>query len=455
MPARMGERARILVVDDDPIATKNLRRILTHDGHSVTVSQSGGAAIAELESGHFDLVLTDLVMDEIDGLDVLDRAKAVDPETEVIVITGHASVDTAISAMSRHAFHYLQKPLRTEEVRHLVERALEKRSLSAEVTTLRRIVDSADLGIIGNSPKIIALRQLIRHISRGEANVLITGKSGTGKELVASAIHKLSARAARRFLAVNCASFTEELLANELFGHEAGAFTGANRAKAGLLEAADGGTVFFDEVGDMSLAMQAKLLRAIQERQLLRVGGSTPISIDIRIIAATNKDLKKAMHIGSFREDLYFRLNVVPVQLPTLAERRDDIPLLARHFLDRFNETAPRPIAGFSDPAMKVLTSYDYPGNVRELENLVARSASLARGEMIEVRDLPEDLLELETFTFEEPVTQFKSLAEIELEYIRWVLARCDNNKSRAAEILGINRVSLYRKLRKSQLQED
>jgi DNA-binding NtrC family response regulator len=340
-------------------------------------------------------------------------------------------------------------------VRHLVERALEKRSLSAEVTTLRRIVDSADLGIIGNSPKIIALRQLIRHISRGEANVLVTGKSGTGKELVASAIHKLSARAARRFLAVNCASFTEELLANELFGHEAGAFTGANRAKAGLLEAADGGTVFFDEVGDMSLAMQAKLLRAIQERQLLRVGGSTPISIDIRIIAATNKDLKKAMHIGSFREDLYFRLNVVPVQLPTLAERRDDIPLLARHFLDRFNETAPRPIAGFSDPAMKVLTSYDYPGNVRELENLVARSASLARGEMIEVRDLPEDLLELETFTFEEPATQFKSLAEIELEYIRWVLARCDNNKSRAAEILGINRVSLYRKLRKSQLQED
>jgi len=451
----MGDRARILVVDDDAIAAKNLRRILTHDGHHVTVSANGGEAVAELEASHFDLVLTDLVMEEIDGLDVLDRAKAIDPDTEVIVITGHASVDSAIAAMSRHAFHYIEKPLRTEEVRHLVARALEKRKLSTEVSTLRRIVDSADLGIIGSSAKIIALRQLIRHISQGEANVLITGKSGTGKELVASAIHKLSNRAARRFLAVNCASFTEELLANELFGHEAGAFTGANRAKAGLLEVADGGTVFFDEVGDMSLAMQAKLLRAIQERQLFRVGGSTPISIDIRIIAATNKDLKKAMHIGTFREDLYFRLNVVPVHLPTLAERRDDIPVLARHFLDRFNDTAPRPIAGFSDAAMKVLTSYDYPGNVRELENIVARSASLARGEMIEVRDLPEDLLELETFTFQEPATRLKSLAEVELDYIYWVLARCDNNKSRAAEILGINRVSLYRKLRKSQFQDD
>ena len=256
-------------------------------------------------------------------------------------------------------------------------------------------------------------------------------------------------------MAVNCASFTDELLANELFGHEKGAFTGATSAKAGLLEAADGGTVFFDEVGDMPAPMQAKLLRAVQERELIRVGGSDPIRVDLRIVAATNLDLKKAMQRGSFRQDLYFRLNVVPIHLPTLAERRADILLLARHFLNRFNASSGRPIAGFSDAALDVLRSYDYPGNVRELENIVERSASLSRSEVIDVDDLPEDLLEIETFTFNEHASSFKSLGEVEQDYIEWVLAHCDNNKSRAAEVLGINRVSLYRKLKKTQILDD
>ncbi len=447
--------ARVLVVDDDPMAVKQLRRVLKAEGYEVVTASDGREAFEQLEAARFDVVLTDLVMGEVDGLEVLDRAKAIERETEVIVITGHGSVDSAIEAVRRKAFHYLQKPLHPEEVRHMVRQALEKRHLQGEVTSLRSLVGGGNLGILGNSPKVVELRQLLRQVARSDANVLITGESGTGKELAASAIHRLSARGGERCLAINCASFAEDLLANELFGHEKGAFTGAHSTRRGLLESASGGTVFFDEVGEMPPAMQAKLLRAIQEREILRVGGQTPIRIDVRVIAATNKDLKKAMQLGAFRQDLYYRLAVVPVHVPTLAERKSDVPTLARHFLDRFNATATRPITGFTDAALELLEGYDYPGNVRELENIVERAAALTRSDVIDVRDLPEDLSEMETFTFHRQGTPFKTLAAVEEDYIRYVLERCDQNRSRAAQVLGIDRVSLYRKLKRTQLRDE
>jgi len=445
---------RILVVEDEQISLKTLRTLLRREGYGVATASGGEEAIRHLESAPVDLVLTDLVMSPVDGLAVLTRAKEKDPEIQVIVMTGYASVTTAIEAMKKGAFHYLQKPFPPDEVRHLVRLALEKRRLRTEVADLKQQVTMNESRILGDSPQIVTVRRMVRQVAEMDSNVMITGASGTGKELVASAIHYLSRRKAHKFLPINCASFTEDLLANELFGHEKDAFTGATSMRCGLLEAADGGTIFFDEVGDMPLTMQAKLLRVIQERELIRVGGSRPIRIDVRIISATNKDLKQAMNYGNFREDLYYRLNVVPIAMPSLAERHEDIPLLAGHFLNRFNRRAGTSLVGFAPEAMKLLSAYNYPGNIRELENIVERVASLSRSEIIGVEALPDDLKELDVYTVGPDTLRLKTLREVEEDYIQEVLAHCHHNKSRAAEILGINRVSLHRKLKRTQITE-
>ena len=450
----MTKKERILVVDDDPIARKALRRILKNKDYEVKTAASGEAALNILDKEEFDLVLTDLIMESVDGLEVLSRVKKANPDTEVIIMTGYGSVNSAIEAVKKQAFHYIEKPLRPDEVRHLAARALEKKRLNIEVSELRKKVDSGFKNIIGKSPTMIKIKRIIRQIAASDSNVLITGESGTGKELIAHAIHQVSRRSNAKFLPINCASFNEELLANELFGHEKDAFTGATSSRPGLLEHADGGTIFFDEVGDMSQAMQSKLLRVIQERELIRVGGTKPINIDIRIIAATNKDLKKAMGLGSFREDLFYRLNVIPIRMPSLSERKKDIPVLAQYFLTRFNLKSQRKVISFSKDSMELLKSYHYPGNVRELENIVERAVSLAGTEIIEVEDLPEDLREIELFTVRKDKLHLKSIHEIENEYIEWVLEQCKHNKSRAAKILGIDRVSLYRKLKKTQIRE-
>ena len=454
MEETITQKERILVVDDDPGARKALQRILSRDGYEVRTVADGAGAIALLTREPFQLVIVDLLMEPVDGLEVLTRVKKIDPDTEVIMMTGHGSVDAAVEAIKKKAFHYVEKPLRPNMVRHLASQALEKRRLKGRIQALEREVGKGAVQIIGKSEPILKIKRLIRQVAASDASVLIMGESGTGKELVARAIHHASQRSARGFFPVNCAAFTEELLANELFGHEKEAYTGATSARPGILEHAHGGTIFFDEVGDMSLSMQSKLLRVIQERELIRVGGIKPIHIDIRIVAATNKDLKKAMRLGTFREDLYYRLNVVPVPLPSLKERKEDIPLLANFFLRRLNAHTQRGILGFSREAMAVLRSYSYPGNIRELENIVERAVALATGEMIEVDDLPEDLREIEVFTINRDCSQIKSLAEMEHEYIRWVLDQCRHNKSRAADLLGINRVSLYRKLKKSQISD-
>ena len=449
--------SKILIVDDEPIALQNLEHVMKKEGYHVVAADSGVKAIKELEKTEFDLVLTDLKMQPIDGLQVLEKAKELYPLTEVILITAYATVATAVDAMKKGAYHYIPKPYKLDEVRILVKKALEKRRLQLEVEELREKVreQSTVPLIIGKSKKILELQETIKQIAPTDCNVLILGETGTGKELVARAIHQLSPRAQNRFLAFNCAAFSEELLANELFGHEEEAFTGAKGVKKGLLEAASGGTVLLDEIGDMPVSMQVKLLRVLQEKRLMRVGGTEEIPVDIRVLAATNKDLKKEVRRGRFRQDLYYRLNVITLELPPLTERRDDIPLLAHHFLEKFSDSQNKNIGKISDDVLQILMSYEFPGNVRELENIIERAVALCQGPSIEVHHLPPDLQQL-TLRVQRPRNrQFLSLEEQEKEYITWVLKKTKGNKTKAAEILGIDRVSLWRKLKKYQLENE
>lgn len=447
---------RILIVEDELIARENLDHVLKKEGYETVAVDSGQAAFKELEKGEFDLVLTDLRMQQIDGLQILERTKELYPYTEVIVITGYATVSSAVEAMQRGAYHYLAKPYQIEEVRVLVRQALEKRRLRQEVTELKRQVQS-QRGlplIIGKSPAMVELRRLVEQVAPTDASVLILGETGTGKELVAKAIHHLSPRADQRFMAINCGAFTPELLANELFGHEKEAFTGARGVKKGLLEVASGGTVFLDEIAEMPPAMQVKLLRVLQERTLLRVGGTNEIPVDLRILAATNKDMKKEVEQGTFRQDLYYRLNVVTLVVPPLAARPDDIPLLVQHFLEKFSRAQGKDIREVDPEVMDLLMHYQYPGNVRELENLMERAVTLCRGQVIEVQHLPPDLQNHRFQVQRRTRRNLPTLEETEREYILWVMEQVQGNKTRAAEVLGIDRVSLWRKLKRYGLDQ-
>ncbi|MFH1437918.1 MAG: sigma-54 dependent transcriptional regulator [Pseudomonadota bacterium] len=452
----MKEEAKILVVDDDETARKNLVRLLSREGRKVSGAAGGAAALSMVEKDGYDVILTDLIMDGMSGMEVLSRARLHDPEVEVIVVTGYASVSTAVEATRKGAFHYIEKPVRPDEVRHLVEQALEKRRLRQQVRVLESKVRTRpnEPVFICRSRRMLEGLKLIKQVARTDCNVLLTGESGTGKELAASLIHCHSARAGGRFLAINCGGFTEELLANELFGHEKDAFTGATEARPGLLESTSGGTILLDEVGDMPLNMQVKLLRAVQEQEVIRVGGNRPVRIDVRAIAATNQDLKKAVEAGLFRRDLYYRLNVVSIHIPPLRERREDIALLAGYFLARTAEKSGKTIKGFSDEAMGVLKKYSFPGNVRELESIVERAVVMARGDTIQPCDIPPDLERMEMFSFKRSDSGIKSLREIQREYIQWVLKRVGRNKTRAALLLGIDRSSLWRHLKDYEIKD-
>jgi DNA-binding NtrC family response regulator len=444
-------RARILIVDDELIARENLEHVLRKEGYETVSVENGVEAIKELEKAEFDLVMTDLRMQPVDGMQVLYRSKELYPDTEVIIITGYASVSTAVEAIQKGAHHYIPKPYKIDEVRIMVRQALEKRDLRQEVKELRRQVRSQQ-GIpllIGHSQAMESLRKTIEQIAPTDCNVLIFGETGTGKELVAKTIHRLSNRGEKRFLAFNCGAFSEELLANELFGHEKEAFTGARGIKKGLLEAAQGGTVLLDEIGDMPLSMQVKLLRVLQERSLIRVGGTEEITVDIRVIAATNKDLKREVDHQTFRQDLYYRLNVITLQVPPLAERRDDIPLLCQHFLKKFSEAQAKHIEHISDYAMDILMNYEFPGNIRELENVMERAVALTNGPDIDIHHLPPDLQQLTFCVHGTRRGELLTLEENEKEYIAWVLEQVNDNKTKASEILDIDRVSLWRKLKR------
>jgi len=448
--------ARILIVDDESIARENLGYILRKEGFETVCAASGIDALQELEKKDFDLVLTDLRMEGIDGMEVVEQTRLKYPTTEVIVVTGFATVNTAVEAMQKGAFYYLPKPYQIEEVRVLVHQAIEKRALRQEVAELKKQIKSQQAFplLIGQNPKMIALKDTIEQISPSDCTVLILGETGTGKELVAKTIHQFSQRAGKRFLAINCGAFNEELLANELFGHEKEAFTGARGIRKGLLESVQGGTILLDEIGDMPLSMQVKLLRVLQERTLIRVGGNEEVPIDIRILAATNKDLKTEVEAGKFRQDLYYRLNVISLYIPPLIERKDTLPLLCQHFIKRFSDAQGKDVMQLSDESMDILMNYGFPGNVRELENIIERAVTLTNGSVIEIRHLPADLQQLKFHITAQRRSEFLTLEENEKSYIAWILDQAGNNKTKAAAILGIDRVSLWRKLRRYNLDE-
>jgi DNA-binding NtrC family response regulator len=446
---------KILLADDEQIARENLEYILKKEGYETVAVESGARAVEELEKKEFDLVITDLRMPQVDGMQVLERTKELQPDTEVLVITGYATVNTAVEAMQKGAYHYLAKPYQNEEVRILIRKALEKRDLQLRVQELQRRVQAQEgfPELIGKNAKMAVLKETIAQIAPTDCNVLILGETGTGKELVARAIHHLSRRSQKRFMAINCGAFSVELLANELFGHEKEAFTGAGAMKKGLMEAASGGTFFLDEVGDMPLSMQAKLLRVIQEKMLIRVGGVNEVAVDVRILAATNKDLLREVEKGTFRQDLFYRLNVVSLLVPALVERRDDIPLLCQHFLQKFSERQHKKIDKISREVLEVLTDYEFPGNVRELENIIERAVTLAAGSTIELAHLAPDLQQRRFQVQRRQKREFLTLEDNEKEYISWILEQTGGNKTRAAEILAIDRVSLWRKVKRYGLE--
>ena len=441
----------ILVVEDEDIARRNLEHILKKEGYEVVATNSGAKALDLLRQRDFDLVLTDLKMEKVDGMQVLEKSRQIQPYTEVIMITGYATVDSAVAAMKEGAYHYIAKPYKIDEIRQIVRQALMKRRLQLENLELKESLKKAQPVpfIVGKSKAISQVLETIQQISSSDTNVLIYGESGTGKELAAKAIHHLSPRCAKRFVAFNCGSFTDELMANELFGHEKGAFTGAVQEKKGLLEAADGGTVFLDEIGDMPMSMQVKLLRVIQEKELLRVGGVDPLPVNVRFIAATHRDLQQDVQGGNFRQDLYYRLNVIALRLPPLTERIDDIPLLVNHFLAQKSLAMKKTIEAIEPQAMDLLSRYSWPGNVRELENIMERAVALENGPMIRVADLPDYIHNLTIETYRHSPSEIPSLEDQEKRYIQWVLEKSDGNKTKAAKIMGIDRVSLWRKLKR------
>jgi len=437
----MSEPSPILVADDDRVTCDLLKEVLEKEGYSVRTVLSGEDAIEQGKESPIDLLICDIKMKGMDGLDVLRAFKEFSPDTSVILITGFGSLDTAIEAIKQGAYDYLSKPFNMDDLRLTVRRALDVKKLSGEASHLRQALKERYHidRIIGRTPGMLEVYKLVAKVSQSSATVLIKGESGTGKELVARAIHYNSARAEGRFVPVDCSSLAEGLLESELFGHVKGAFTGAFTAKKGLFEEANLGTLFLDEVGDISPALQSKLLRVLQEHEFKRVGGTENIKVDVRIIAATNKELESLIKEGKFREDLYYRLNVVQIAIPPLRDRKDDIPLLVYHFLEKYNVLNSKELGGVSKEAMESLTKYSWPGNVRELENCIERAVILKRKGFIEPEDLTEQI------RAERAAPAVLPLREMERRSIVQALEKAGWNKMKAAEILGIDRRTLYR----------
>jgi DNA-binding NtrC family response regulator len=432
-----------------------IKLILAKEGFEVETFLAGQPFLARMRHNPFQLAFIDLNLPDFDGMEILRLLKQNDEETEAIIITGHASIESAVEATRQGAFHYLTKPSRRHDILLLAQRAREKIALREENKKLKLAMGKDNLvaGFVGTSPAMQEVFAMVKKVAMVNCNVLLQADTGTGKQLVARAIHALSPRKDQPFVYFNCGGFTEELICSELFGHEKGAFTGASMTKIGLFEAAAGGTVLLDEIGEMPMAMQIKLLHVLQEREVLRVGGTKPIELDIRIIAATNKDLKKAIQKGSFRDDLFYRLNVVGLHLPRLAARRDDIPLLISHFIEKFNLAFNKEVKRISPHAMELLMAYNFPGNVRELENIIQRGVALAESDELKVMDLPASLRELAMSGLDGE--GLPTLAELEKHHISKVLKLTGYNKPQASAILGIPRTTLWRRMRQYGLAEE
>lgn len=446
-------RQTILVVDDDNAHRTMLRTLVGGWGYDIVEADDGSTAIEKVQERPFDLILMDVRMLKVSGLEALERIKAFNPAIPVTIMTAYSSVETAIEALKKGAYDYLTKPLDFDKLRLTIERAMEHTRLKEENRLLKENLGKHfDMqNIIGRSPAMISLLETVAHVASSEATVMITGESGTGKELIAGVIHHNSPRKDSPFVKLNCAAITETLLESELFGHEKGAFTGADRRKEGRFYQANQGSIFLDEVSEMPLTMQVKLLRVLQERELTRVGGEKVIAVDVRVIAATNKDLVDLKNRGLFREDLYYRLNVVNLEIPPLTKRRDDIPLLAQHFLGIFVDKNKKKIKGFTPKAMDQLIRYDWPGNVRELMNAIERAVVLARADYLDDQDFSilQPLLQQSA-----PVpSEFDNIDNIPLEEVEKaailrMLESVAGNKSEAARRLGITRKTLHKKLK-------
>jgi two-component system response regulator HydG len=449
----MTTQGTILVVDDDSAHRTMLRTLLTGWGYTISEADDGSTAIQKVHEQAFDLILMDIRMIKVSGLEALMEIKAFNPAIPIIIMTAYSSVESAVEALKNGAYDYLTKPLDFDELRLTVQRAMDHTHLREENRLLRESLGSQfdTRNIIGRSEAMVRLLETVAQVAASEATVLITGESGTGKEMIAGAIHFNSRRKEGPFVRINCAAITETLLESELFGHEKGAFTGAHRRKEGRFVQAHGGSLFLDEISEMSQAMQVKLLRVLQERELTRVGGEDPVRIDVRVIAATNRDLLKDMELGRFREDLYYRLNVVNLHIPPLRQRREDIPLLAQHFLARFSEKNSKSFKGITPQAMDRLLKYVWPGNVRELMNAVERGVVLGKSEYLDVEDLPLLMDELGEERSVSPLQGKISLEEVEKSTILKALESTGGNKSEAARRLGITRKTLTAKLKKYQ----
>ena len=441
----------LLIIDDEPIAIKNLSHLFTKAGYQVTTRSTGSGGFKILEEQNFDVVITDLKMDKVDGMGILKKAQTIDPDLPVIMLTGHGSYDSVVQAMKMGAYHYLSKPYQLDEIREVVKNALELVKLKRENKKLKSHLaeDYPGPKIITQDPETLRLLKTMKQIAPTDCNIIITGESGTGKELAAQFIHANSHRSHKPFIAINCGALQEELLANELFGHEKGAYTGASSIHQGLIESAENGTLFLDEIAEMSLNMQVKLLRVLQENEVQRLGGTQTYPVNVRFLAATNRDLELEIAEGRFRQDLFYRLNVIQIHLPPLAERIDDIPLLAYHFLQKHSLNMNKNVEDIVPEVIDILNQYGFPGNIRELENLIERAIVLSTGEKITMAQLPPSLTDNSVSVMRFDKNKLPTLYEQEIKYIEWVLGKCGGNRTKAAEILGIDRVSLWRKIKK------
>ncbi len=444
----------ILFVDDDQQILEIVTAYLNRFGYRVDTTDSGAEAKKKIQEKDYTVIFTDLIMPEISGLDLLKIIKKTSPSTEVIIVTGYGTIESAIEALKLGGYDYLQKPINFERLKILIDRIVEKRNLQLEnILIKQRLKDRFSFDqLVGKSPRMQQIYEVIDRISTGSPTVLIQGESGTGKELVANVIHQNSVRKDKPFIPVNCGAITEGLLESELFGHVKGAFTGAIKDNIGLFKAADGGTIFLDEIAEVPPSLQVKLLRALQERKIRPVGDTREYSIDVRVIAATNKILEKAIENKSFRKDLYYRLNVISLDMPPLREMKEDIPHLAHHFMKKFSKEGPREVTRIAPEVLDLLMRYDWPGNVRQLENIIERAFALGDGDMIYERDLPIEIRELDS----EMTINGSNLNLVENEklLIRRALKQVGGSKPDAAKLLGINITTVYRKMEKYHIVE-
>jgi len=450
-----SQTLKILVVDDDESIRISFKQALAKDGHQATVIENGNLALEHVKKNQFDLAFVDLKMPGIDGMEVFKQIRNVSPKTDVVIITGFGTVETAVEAMKYGAYDYIQKPFAVETIRQVINKILEKKAILKDAKTKQLKFDRNGQieTLIGESPRMLEVYDLVQKVAPTDSTVLITGETGTGKELIAKAIHFNSLRKNKPFLTVDCSSLVETLFESELFGHVKGSFTGAIATKHGSFELANGGSFFFDEIGNISLNIQAKILRAIQEREIRRVGATETIKVDVRVVAATNKSLRQAVEEGTFRDDLFYRISVIPIHLPPLRERKEDIIPLANHFLEKYNQRRWKALKGFSSKVREIFLNYTWPGNVRELENIVERAVVIEDNDEVTSSSLPSQLWGVGNQR-ELLSQEIKSLEQLEREHIGNALKATDGNRSKTARLLGIDRKTLYDKIKRYDINQ-